>query len=97
MDRKTVENLAALSRIELSESEKDKIASDLGAILEYVSQLKEAPVSEFKADESHINIMREDGDPHESAMFTEKILDRAPKKKEGYIVVKQIMEEKKNK
>lgn len=95
MDIETVENLAKLSRIELTESEKGKIASDLGAILDYVSELKKAPVGEIKIDESHINVMREDEEPHISSLFTEKILDRAPKKKDGYVVVKQIMEEKK--
>ena len=97
MDIETVENLAKLSRIELSETEKVKIASELGVILDYVSQLKEAPINEIKAEEEHINVMREDGESHASSFFTEKILDRAPKKKDGYIVVKQIMEEKKSK
>lgn len=90
-----MENLARLSRIEINDSEKAKIASDLGAILNYVSQLKEAPVGEIKSEDDHINIMREDCEPHVSSLFTEKILDRAPKKKDGYVVVKQVMEEKK--
>lgn len=97
MDIETVENLAKLSRIELSQQEKVKIATELGAILDYVSELKKASVGDVRADESHINIMRDDEGAHDSGFFTEKILDRAPKKKEGYVVVKQIMEEKKSK
>ena len=68
---------------------------DMGSILQYVSELKNAPTKEILPAKEHINVMREDENPHNSGEFTEKILGEAPKSKDGYFVVKQIMEEKK--
>lgn len=95
IDKKTIENLANLCRIEISEEEKEKITSDLGSILEYVSELKTAPIEETSDRDTHINILRDDDEPHDPGVYTEKIMDCVPNKKEGYVVVKQIMAEKK--
>ncbi|HRY62540.1 MAG TPA: Asp-tRNA(Asn)/Glu-tRNA(Gln) amidotransferase subunit GatC [Candidatus Paceibacterota bacterium] len=95
IDAGTIKRLAELSRIELSPAESEKIQKDVGSILDYVSELKNAPVGGIVNDKEHINIMREDSDPHESGGYTDKILAEAPKQNGGYFVVKQIMEEKK--
>ena len=41
MDFKEIDHLLELARIELSSQEKEKIASNLGKILDYVKQLQE--------------------------------------------------------
>ena len=41
MDFKEIDHLLELARIELSSQEKEKIALDLGKILDYVRQLQE--------------------------------------------------------
>lgn len=97
IDAETIKKLAELARIELSAEESVKIQKDIGSILDYVSELKNAPVGNAVNDREHINVFREDANPHESGEFTDKILAESPKKDEKYFVVKQIMEEKKNK
>lgn len=97
INKETLENLSNLTRIEIADEDKEKLIKDMGSILQYVSDLKNAPVKEISASKEHINIMREDDNADESGKFTEKLLNEAPKSKDGYFVVKQIMEEKKNK
>ncbi len=41
IDRKAIEHVAELARLELSEEEKARLAEQLGSILEYIDQLKE--------------------------------------------------------
>ncbi|MEI6296371.1 MAG: Asp-tRNA(Asn)/Glu-tRNA(Gln) amidotransferase subunit GatC [bacterium] len=93
---KEIEKLAELGRIELTEEEKTKMQTDLGSILDYVSQLKDAPVVEYAGDKKHINVFREDIEAHDSGEYTDAILKNAPKIKDGYVVVKQVMGEKRN-
>lgn len=95
INRDTIIKLANLSRIEISEDEIVKIEKDLGAILEYVSELKSAPERENVAEGTHINILREDAEPHIAGLYTDDILNLAPKTKDGYVVVKQVMGGKK--
>jgi hypothetical protein len=35
--------------------------------------------------------MREDGEPHESGIYTQKILEQAPAREKDYIKVKKIL------
>ncbi len=99
IDRKEVEKLAALARITVPESEMAKLQKDMGAILDYVSQINEANelATDIQDDPSSIarfgvkNVMREDGEPHESGMYTEKLLKSAPKSENGYVKVKKIL------
>jgi aspartyl-tRNA(Asn)/glutamyl-tRNA(Gln) amidotransferase subunit C len=97
IDKETIKKLANLARIELSPDESSKIEKDLGSILDYVSELKNAPTGDIINDKEHINIFRDDEKHHESGEYSESLLNESPKKNDGYFVVKQIMEEKKNK
>lgn len=103
IDEGVIKNLANLARIELTDAESKKLQSELGSVLDYVSELKNAPVGDIVTDREHINIFREDDTAIESGKYTEALLGESPKQKDlpaqagGYFVVKQIMEEKKNK
>ena len=63
IDTKNVEHIAGLARIKLSEKEKEKMASELGAILGYIDKLKEVntdgvePIPNIAGME---NVLRED-------------------------------------
>ncbi|MEK7066270.1 MAG: Asp-tRNA(Asn)/Glu-tRNA(Gln) amidotransferase subunit GatC [Patescibacteria group bacterium] len=97
IDRATIDKLAMLSRIELSEEEKVKIAKDLESILGYVAELKNAPRYEMKeGEDTHINIFREDEEVagFGSGEFTNDILDEAPRRDGDFLLVKQVMGEK---
>ena len=43
INKKVVENLAELSRLDIKESEKEKIAEDLNSILNYIKELEKVP------------------------------------------------------
>jgi len=92
IEREEVEKLSALSRITFEEEEIETLQKDIGAILEYVKVVEKAGVS---ADELHIgdmyNITREDENPHVSGVFTEDILNVAPRREGNYIKVKRIL------
>jgi len=90
-----VEHLAELARIEMSEEEKKELQKDLENILGYIDQIKEVTDSASPVLLDHRNIMREDGEPHESGMHTDKILKEAPDSKNGYVVVKKVIDSKK--
>lgn len=92
MELKDVEKLAKLSRIELSESEKESVLADLKSILGYVEQIESVSTGEIEMiDEPLRNVMREDGMPHESGAHTDILLGVAPESQDGYIKVKQIL------
>lgn len=92
IELKDIEHLAGLARIEVSEEEKKKLQHDLMGILAYVSQVTEvtAGIVEPAAGELH-NVMREDGEPHESGIFTEDILKQAPLREGNRVFVKKIL------
>ena len=92
MELKDVEKLAKLSRIEISENEKEGVLADLKSILGYVEQIESVSTGDIETtDELLRNVMREDGTPHESGIYTEILLNVAPESQDGYVKVKQIL------
>lgn len=98
IERKDIDTLAELSRLELSEKEKNGLQKDLEGILAYVSDLKK--VTEHLPDEASAeagdtalvrNVMRPDDDAFDSGIFTDKLLAEASQTKDGYVVVKKIL------
>lgn len=105
---KDIEKLAALARITIPENEMEKVRKDIDTILAYVDQIKEATDAAARAapaenvllsdgsvyNHSSVvkNVMREDGEPHESGIYTAALLANAPKTEDGYIEVKKILQ-----
>ena len=90
-----VKALADLARIEMPEDELKKLKKELPEILAFVETIQGADVSEIERNPALRNVMREDGEPHESGIYTEKILAQAPAQKDGRLVVKQVISRKK--
>lgn len=87
-----IEKLAALARIELSDGEKKNLQKDVGAILEYVTLVQNVTGKKEGLEEhGPVNVMREDSEPHESGLYTEKLLSAAPQREGQYIRVKKIL------
>jgi len=93
IDRKEIEKLAGLARIEIKDSEKDKLKEDINEILIFVEQIKGAHASmkEDSAKEPIRNVMREDEKPHETGLYTKDIVNEFPKKEGNYLKVKNIL------
>lgn len=93
ISKEDITKLAGLARIDLSESEKEKLAKDVSNILGYVDQIKTvaATVSNDKAAGDLRNVMREDVVVKESGMNTETLLAEAPAREGNYLKVKKIL------
>ncbi len=94
MDKDKVLGLAKLARIEMGEVEAEKLSQEFEAILGYVGEVKSiATVSDGleKGNSSLRNVLREDGEPHESGIYTESILSQAPAREGNFLKVKKIL------
>ena len=93
MEIKDIEVLAALARIGLTDEEKKALLKDAEEILAFVSKVQEVEV-DMRAEEGigvpH-NVMREDVEPHETGIYTERLLKAAPNVEDGYVKVKKIL------
>lgn len=91
--KKDVEYVAALSRLEFSEDEKEMYAGQLNAILEYVNQLNELDTEGVKPT-YHVmpvaNVFRED--EVSPSMERDNVLMNAPVTQEGCFKVPRIIE-----
>lgn len=89
----TIEYVGILSKLELSEQEKEQAKKDMGRMLDYIDKLNELDTSQVEPM-SHVfpvhNVFREDvvtnGDQREA------ILSNAPEQKDGQFEVPKTVE-----
>lgn len=96
-----VEKLTALSRLSLTDSEKETFAKEIGGILSYVGQIQEVSAEAENTDRTntdhypHKNIMREDISDKSAGKnkisIPSDLINSAPNHTEEYIKVKKIL------
>lgn len=86
-----LDNLSTLARITISVEEKPKMLKDMQAILGYISEINEVEGAASSPDTAHINIVREDVVTNPSGEKTDALLEEAPKTKDGYVEVMQVL------
>jgi aspartyl-tRNA(Asn)/glutamyl-tRNA(Gln) amidotransferase subunit C len=92
MEISDIKKLAVLARLELSSLEEEKYLKELGSILEYIGQIKDAPISDTETKFEEINnISRDDVVENTTGGYTESILALAPENEQGYFKVKKIL------
>jgi aspartyl-tRNA(Asn)/glutamyl-tRNA(Gln) amidotransferase subunit C len=94
MNKEKVLKLAKLARIKLDDAEAEKLSGEFESILKYVSEVKAlgGEIKDKKSSDFPLrNIMREDGEGHESGIYTEKMLSQAPLREGNYLKVKKIL------
>ncbi|MFA6094378.1 MAG: Asp-tRNA(Asn)/Glu-tRNA(Gln) amidotransferase subunit GatC [Candidatus Paceibacterota bacterium] len=94
IDIKDIEKLAELSRIKLTDEEKQKFGTEIESILAYVNQIQEvagATASEQPVVGEVRNVMRPDTNSNESGANTEMILAEAPAREGDLLKVKKIL------
>lgn len=88
---KDVEHVAKLARLELTEEEKQKFATQLGDVLKYVDQMNEVDTTGVEPM-SHaidfVNVMREDTVKYEQTK--EELMKNAPDEENGFFKVPKI-------
>ena len=88
---KEVEHVANLSRIKLTQEEKNKFTTQLSAIIDYVEELSKAPTEDIKPIDQIAglkNITR--SDEVEKSLSIDQVLENAPEKQGRFLKVKQV-------
>ncbi len=92
MQKEDIIHLARLARIAITDSEAEKLRTDIDSVLSYVSVVSDIAGGEVKKVAGPLrNVFREDEVSNEPDAFTETLLKEAPKRKGRYLVVKKIL------
>ena len=86
--------MAKLSSLEIEDSKKENLKSELADIINFVENLNEIDVSNIEATFSTIEggtPLREDV-PKQDLELSNHILNHAPKSEDGYFIVPKIIE-----
>lgn len=94
IDPETVERVARLARLALTEGDRERFAGQLGLILEYCGRLNEAPLADLPPT-SHVvpitNILRDDAVT--PSLERDEVLAEAPASRDGFFQVPRVLEE----
>jgi aspartyl-tRNA(Asn)/glutamyl-tRNA(Gln) amidotransferase subunit C len=93
IDRKTVENVARLARLQLTDQELALYEKQLGAILDYIAKLEKLDVSGAEplvhpAESS--NVFRDD--VPRTSLPRPEVLKNAPEKTDDFFIVPKVVE-----
>ncbi len=87
-----IRHVARLARIEIPEDQFDKLAQDLESIVDMVAQLQQVDLSGLEVNLSEqCNVFREDVPT--PSMSREAVLQNAPAREAGCVLVPRVMEE----
>ena len=86
-----LDNLSKLARIDILPDEKQKMLVDMQAILGYISEINSIEGDLSRGEEDVFNIVREDIVTRDTGSNTNAILANAPKVKDGYVEVEQVL------
>lgn len=89
-----IKALATLARLDVADSEIESLKQELPRILSFVESIQHVTVAgETKGQGLH-NVLREDTDPIEGGVFTERLLNAAPHHEGDRIIVQQVISRK---
>lgn len=93
IDKETVEKVATLARLELSETEKEEMIADMSKILDFMAKLNELDttgVEPLVYMTEGANVLRDD--IVKQQITHEEALQNAPKHDEDYFLVAKVIE-----
>jgi aspartyl-tRNA(Asn)/glutamyl-tRNA(Gln) amidotransferase subunit C len=93
IDKKTVNKIADLARLELNEGEITSFTKDLDTILEYVEQLNEADTENVEPTSFMVprhNPLRDDVE--KESLPKEKTLQNGPCVKKGFFAIPKVIQ-----
>ena len=96
LSKKDIDNLAQLSRLDLSLEEKTRMEKEVDSILDYVGELRSVVSAKSLKDKvksagNPRNVMREDTPLRSSLSGREDLLSAAPDREDGFVKVKKIL------
>jgi aspartyl-tRNA(Asn)/glutamyl-tRNA(Gln) amidotransferase subunit C len=92
IERKDVEYVAWLARLELSEEEKERFTRQLGQVLEHAEKIKSLDTEDVEPTSHAVplkNVMR--SDEVRPCLSQEEALSNAPRAQDGYFAVPRII------
>lgn len=97
IDKKELEHLAALARLELDPKEEEKLLTDLGAILDHVKELQALDTSNVEPMTGGTdlkNVFREDGADNGGPENTDRGagVDAFPESQDGFLKIPPVFE-----
>jgi aspartyl-tRNA(Asn)/glutamyl-tRNA(Gln) amidotransferase subunit C len=93
VERKVVEHVARLARLQLGEEELERHRKQLGAVLDYVAQLEKVDVRGLEPlahPAEAADVFRED--VPRSGLSADAALANAPERSDGFFVVPKVVE-----
>ena len=93
LDKATVQRIASLARIKVSDGEQEHLARELSNIMDWIAQLNEVPTDGVQPMASVADMrlpMREDAVT--DGNIRERILKNAPQQNRGFFVVPKVVE-----
>ena len=93
LDLDTVERIAGLARVGLTQDEMERMRDQLSAVLDHISMLEEVNTDDIPPTAQVIelqNIMRDD--VVEPSLSQEQVLLNAPRSEDGFIKVKAVLD-----
>lgn len=90
-----INHISQLARLGLKEDEKNKLETDLSAILGFIEKLKEVDiegVEPMTGGTDLSNVMRDDGIGEKNEKQRKMILDNVPKRKDNFVEVRAVFE-----
>ncbi|WP_417331931.1 Asp-tRNA(Asn)/Glu-tRNA(Gln) amidotransferase subunit GatC [Halarcobacter sp.] len=94
VDDKLIDKLSKLSSLEIEDSRKESLKSELADIINFVENLNEIDVSNIEATFNTVEggtPLREDT-AKQDLELSNQILENAPKSEDGYFIVPKIIE-----
>jgi aspartyl-tRNA(Asn)/glutamyl-tRNA(Gln) amidotransferase subunit C len=94
LDRATVEHIAMLARLGLSDEEMESMRDKLSSILDYISLLQEVDTDDIPPTAQVIqqqNVMRDD--EVQPSLPRELVLLNAPRSEDGYLRVNAVLDQ----
>lgn len=102
INKKTLEYLAELSRIELNDREEERILKDLQKILDYFEELKEINTENTCLPAGRVeppaggtikkNVFREDETSGKGQGTSDRLIEQFPEKQNGFLKVPPVFE-----
>lgn len=94
LDRATVEHIATLARIGLTNDEIERMRDQLSSILDHISSLQDVDTNDIPPTAQVIqlqNVMRDD--VAQPSLPRELVLANAPKSEDGYLKVNAVLDQ----
>lgn len=95
MTEVNIKALAELARLEVSDQELATLEKELPSIIGFVEEIQKATTTAEVNAPTLRNVLRDDANPHESGLYTERLLAAAPNREGDRIAVKQVVSRKK--